>query len=100
MQLNTIGPIVVSAYIVELTAKRSTPTVKQHLAAIRVLFDWLVTGHVIAINQTWAVRGPRHVVKKGKTPALTAGEARQLLNGIEASSLIGLRDRAGWFDVL
>src|SRR5260221_7131983 len=67
VELTAIRPVVVAAYIEELTAKRSAPTVKQHLAAIRMLFDYLVTGHVVEINPAWSVRGPRHVVKKGKT---------------------------------
>ena len=46
---------------------RQKPTVKQHLAAIRMLFDWLVTGHVVMINPATSVRGPKHVVKRGKT---------------------------------
>ena len=40
------------------------------------------------------VRGPCHVVKRGKTPVLTAEEARQLLDSIDVSTTIGLRDRA------
>lgn len=83
LRLETIQPIAVAAYIEGLTESRQAPTVKQHLAAIRMLFDWLVTGHVIAVNPAWSVRGPRHVVKKGKTPVLTAAEARQLLDSIE-----------------
>lgn len=94
LRLETIQPIAVAAYIERLTHARQAPTVKQHLAAIRMLFDWLVTGHVVAVNPAWSVRGPRHVVKKGKTPVLTAAEARQLLDSIETDTLIGLRDRA------
>jgi site-specific recombinase XerD len=92
--------------IKERTASR--PTVKQHLAAIRMLFDWLVVGQVLAINPAHAVRGPKHVVKRGKTPVLTEDQARHLLASIkvvrkvalsdgseaEEPSLIGLRDRA------
>jgi hypothetical protein len=59
------------------------PTVKQHLAALGMLFDWLVTGHVLDVNPAHAVRGPKYVVKKGKTPVLTADEARDLLDSIE-----------------
>jgi site-specific recombinase XerD len=70
------------------------PTVKQHLAAIRMMFDWLVTGHVVASNPAHAVRGPKHVVKRGKTPVLSADQARQLLDSIDISTTIGLRDRA------
>lgn len=94
LELVSITPIVIATYIEELTAKRSAPTVKQHLAAVRMLFDFLVTGHVVEVNPAWSVRGPRHVVKKGKTPVLTAVEARQLLDSIETDTLIGLRDRA------
>ena len=70
------------------------PTVKQHLAAIRMLFDWLVTGHVMEVNPAHAVRGPKYVVKKGKTPVLQADEARALLDAIDTSTLVGMRDRA------
>ena len=59
-----------------------------------MLFDWLVTGHVIEVNPAHAVRGPKHVVKKGKTPVLASDNARTLLDSIDASSLIGRRDRA------
>jgi integrase/recombinase XerD len=94
IELAGITPIVIAAYIEEMTSKRSAPTVKQYLAAIRMLFDFLVTGHVVDVNPAWSVRGPRHVIKKGKTPVLTAAEARQLLDSIETDTLIGLRDRA------
>ena len=70
------------------------PTVKQHLAAIRMLFDWLVVGQVVAINPAHSVRGPKHVVKRGKTPVLTPDEARKLLDSIDVTTLVGLRDRA------
>jgi integrase/recombinase XerD len=68
--------------------------VKQHLAARRMLFDWLVVGHTLDVNPAHAVRGPKHAVKKGKTPVLNADEARLLLDSIDTTSLIGLRDRA------
>src|SRR5256885_14718491 len=65
-----------------------------HLAAIRMLFDWLVTGQVMPTNPAHAVRGPKHSVKKGKTSVLSAEEMGQLLASIDAGTLIGLRDRA------
>lgn len=70
------------------------PTVKQHLAAIRMLFDWLVTGQIVEVNPAISVRGPKYVVKRGKTPVLTADQARTLLDSIQIDSIIGLRDRA------
>ena len=79
VELGAITPLVVAAYIEDLTRRRTAPTVKLHLAAIRMLFDFLVTGQILPLNPAASVRGPKHVVKKGKTPVLTADEARQLL---------------------
>ena len=70
------------------------PSVKQHLAAIRMLFDWLVVGQILPSNPASSVRGPRYSTKKGKTPVLTADEARTLLDTIDVSTIDGLRDRA------
>ena len=94
VSLQQVSPFVVAGYIEQLTGQLSAPTVKLQLAAIRMLFDWLVTGHVVPVNPAASVRGPRHVVKKGKTPVLTAAEARQLLDSIDCSQIVGLRDRA------
>lgn len=93
-ELAQVEPIHVAAFIKELGQHRAAPTVKQHLAALRMLFDWLVTGHVLLVNPAHAVRGPKHVVKKGKTPVLTTEEARALLDSIPTGALVGLRDRA------
>lgn len=84
----------IAAYIEQLAAYRSKPTVKQHLAALRMLFDWMVTGGHLPSNPASSVRGPSHSMKRGKTPVLTAEEARRLLDSIPADSLCGLRDRA------
>jgi integrase/recombinase XerD len=94
MQLSSITPVIVAAYVEQLGKQKSVPTVKQHLAAIRMCFDWLVTGHILPINPSWSVRGPRYSVKKGKTPVLTAAEARQLIDSIDISTITGVRDRA------
>jgi integrase/recombinase XerD len=114
LSLSAIKSYHVSAYLAELTVTgketlASTPTVKQHLASLRMLFDWLITGQVIDANPAAAVRAAKHVVKKGKTPVLKADEARELLDSIPLKSgpepkvgepdnrppsLIGLRDRA------
>ena len=72
----------------------SVPTVKQHLAAIRMLGDWLVVNQVLPVNPAAAVRGPKHVVTKGATPVLSPAEARKLLESIGTGALAGLRDRA------
>ena len=130
--LRDLGPFHVAAYIEQLarrspqlrpvmrTASNGTqfgatsqtlplraPSVKQHLAAIRMLFDWLVVGQVVPHNPAASVRGPAHVTKRGKTPVLSAEDARMLLDSIplsrkvrrdglavEVADLVGLRDRA------
>jgi integrase/recombinase XerD len=94
LALADIEPIHVGAYVKHLGEKFEKPTVKQHLAAIKMLFDWLVVGQIVAINPAHAVRGPKHVVKRGKTPVLMADQARELLDSIDVSTLVGLRDRA------
>jgi integrase/recombinase XerD len=95
LDLAHVQPIHVADYIENsLMPSHAKPTVKQHLAAIRMLFDWLVTGQVIPLNPAHSVRGPRHSVKKGKTSVLSAEEMRTLLDSIDIAKLIGLRDRA------
>ena len=106
-ELSQVQPFHVAAFVHDLQDELSPPSVKQHLAAIRMLFDWLVTGHVIETNPAHSVRGPRYTVKKGKTPILTPEEVHALLESIritkkpandpEAANhpdLVGLRDRA------
>ena len=103
--LSEVKPFHVASYIESLPLAK--PTVKQHLAALRMLFDWLVAGQVMEVNPAHAVRGPKHRVKKGKTPVLNRDEARALLDSIiitrkikgpdgtdqEIPLLTGLRDR-------
>src|SRR5277367_716413 len=85
----------VSAYVEVLGRRYRAPTVKQHLAAIRMLFDWLIVGEIFAgPNPAAAVRGPKRVVKKGKTSVLDGDEAKKLLDSIDVSTVVGLRDRA------
>ena len=84
----------VAAYIEDLQSHLAAPSVKLQLAAIRMLFDWLVIGQIVPSNPASVVRGPKHVVKKGKTPVLSAIEAREVLDVIDLSNAMGLRDRA------
>ena len=90
--LTAVSPLHVAAYI--RTHPGSAPTVKQHLAALRMLGDWLVVSQVIPVNPAAAVRGPKHVVTKGATPVLSPAEARRLLAAIDTGTRAGLRDRA------
>ena len=90
--LEQINPVVIAAYIENHAG--AAPTVKQHLAAIRMLFDFLVIGQIVPMNPASSVRGPKHVVRRGKTPVLKADQARTLLDSIKTDSIVGLRDRA------
>ena len=92
--LSDIKPLHVAAWIELKTRTQAPLTVKQHLAALRHLFDWLVTGQIIPVNPAAAVRGPAHSYLKGKTPILTADEARHLLRSIPPDTVTNLRDRA------
>ena len=92
LELQAIAPLHVAAYI--RTHTGAVPTIKQHLAAIRSLCDWLVVHQVLPANPAAAVRGPKHVVTKGATPVLSPAETRALLDRIDTGSVVGLRDRA------
>ena len=94
LPLEQVCPMLVAAYVEELSTQAAPPTVQQNLAAIRTLFDFLVIGQVVPFNPAASVRGPRHVVKKGKTPVLSSQDARILLDSINTSHVVGLRDRA------
>lgn len=94
LDLARLGPVHVAAYVEELGPGYSAPTVKQHLAAIRMLFDWLVVGQVVPHNPAAPVRGPKHSTTKGKTRMPTREEAKALLASLPTDSLVGLRDRA------
>lgn len=90
--LHEVEPMLVAAYIEQ--HRGSAPSKKQALAAIRMLFDWLVIGQVLPMNPASSVRGPKHVTKRGKTSVLEADQARQLLDSLDIHSIAGLRDRA------
>lgn len=94
IELPSVSPFVVAAYIEDLQRRLAAPSVKQHLAALRMLFDHLVTGQILPNNPATSVRGPRYVVMKGLTPVLTGDEARLLLDSIGSDDLVDLRDRA------
>src|SRR5690242_6999443 len=89
-----VQPVHVGTWIEASTRELAAPTVKQRLAAIRHLFDWLVAGQVVPVNPCASVRGPAHSVRSGKTPVLDPAEACQLLDGIDVTTPAGLRDRA------
>jgi integrase/recombinase XerD len=92
VDLHHIEPLHVAAYIERHPG--SKPTVKQHLAALKMLFDWLVVGQVLPSNPAASVRPPRHLVRAGKTSVLSFEEMRRLLASIDPTSLLGARDRA------
>lgn len=92
--LAAVAPLHVATWIELQTQTLAAPSVKQRLAAIRHLFDWLVVGQVVPHNPAASVRGPSHSARSGKTPVLEPSEARQLLDSLDISTPAGLRDRA------
>jgi integrase/recombinase XerD len=109
LRLASIRPLHMSAYIEGMNM--SAPSVKQHLAALRGLFNWLVVKQVVPENPALFVKGPRFSRQIGITPILEAEQMRVLLNSIktvreiqiprkhggghqEVVDVMGLRDRA------
>jgi site-specific recombinase XerD len=90
--------------IVKLCARHKVPIipfgtgtrleVKQHMAAIRMLFSWLTEKAVLAMNPAREVKAERFSRTEGKTPAFVEGEVQRLLDAVDASTHTGLRDRA------
>jgi site-specific recombinase XerD len=93
--LDDVRPFHVSAWLDAMTARGlSAPTVKQRLAALNSLFESLLLQRTISSNPVRLVKGPSHVISKGRTPVLTGEEMVQLLEAIDPTTLIGKRDRA------
>jgi site-specific recombinase XerD len=93
--LEGITAVHVAAWVESLKRDNyEVASVKQHLAAVRMLLDYLVTGGVLRQNPAASVKGPRHSVRRGKTPVLDGNEAGKLLDSIPADTISGLRDRA------
>jgi integrase/recombinase XerD len=93
VDLAQVEPVHVAAFVEAQLKLHSRPTVKLRLAALRMLFDWMVVGQVLPVNPAHAVRGPKHSKRRGKTPVLQPDEARTLIDAIDTTSLPGLRDR-------
>src|SRR6201992_2369057 len=72
----------------------SKPTIKLKLAAVRMLYDFLVVRQITRSNPAHSVRGPKYVVKKGKTPVWSREDAKTLLEWIPKNSVSGLRHLA------
>ena len=103
LTLLSLRPLHTATWVKQLGSKLSAPSVKQHLAAVRMLFDFLVINQVVPVNPAASVKGPSYSVKCGKTPVLTEDEAKHLLASIKLTCeldgqpvphLVGLRDRA------
>jgi integrase/recombinase XerD len=102
LSLASIRPLHVAAYIE--SKPMTAPSIKQHLAALRGLFNWLVIKQVIPENPAMFVKSPRFSRQVGITPIMEAEQMRQLLDfkvpkkhggGYkEVADLKGLRDRA------
>ncbi len=80
--ITQVEPLLVAAFIEEETEAHQAQTVKQELAAIRKLYDHLVTGQIVPFNPASSVRGPSYSIDVGKTPVLSQAEARRLLESI------------------
>lgn len=90
--LSQITPRAVGGYLDRLELGPGTK--KIHLAAIRRLFDELVVRHVVVLNPAASVRSERLQNVEGKTPEIGIEPARKLIRSIDATNVVGLRDRA------
>jgi site-specific recombinase XerD len=94
LHLHTIRPLHVAAYIEGKQTIMSAPSIKQHLAGLRSLFNWLVVKQAVPSNPVLFVKGPRFSREVGVTPILEPAQMRALLDSLASDSLKSLRDRA------
>jgi site-specific recombinase XerD len=92
--LAAVEPVHVAAYVEELGRTHGKPSVALHLAAIKRLFAFLVTGGALKRSPAVEVKGPAFSRRIGATPVTSMEELRRLLDGIPVNSVVGLRDRA------
>lgn len=92
LQLTQITPGLVGRYLDSLEI--SAPSKKLQLAAIRGFFDQLTLRHVVILNPASSVKAERYEVMEGKTPEITIEQVRSLLQSIDISHVVGMRDRA------
>ena len=90
----TIRPFDVGEWIEQLQENHGPAGVKQQLAAVRMMFNWLITGQVAPVNPAAAVRGPKLIIKTCTTPVLDGAEWRKLIDSIPTETVRDLRDRA------
>jgi integrase/recombinase XerD len=75
--------------------KGSAATIKQHMAAIRMMFSWLTEKGILAINPAREVKTPKFSRTEGKTLAFSTEEVQKVLASIDTSHVVGLRDESG-----
>ena len=85
LELTTVRPFHVAAWIEDFPG--SKPTIRLKLAAVRMLYDFLVVRQITRSNPAHSVRGPKYVVKKGKTPVWSREDAKTLLDSIPKDSV-------------
>lgn len=93
LRLASIRPLHVSAYIE--TKAMTAPSIKQHLAALRGLFNWLVIKQVVPENPALFVKGPRFSRQVGITPIMEAEQMRRLLDSIQITRKIKVPKKHG-----
>jgi site-specific recombinase XerD len=94
LELSTIHPVAAAAYFQKLEQEVSVASVKQHLSALKHMFDFFVTEGVSPFNPVASVKGPKYSPKHGKTPHLTPEETRALFESVEGEGLKDARDLA------
>jgi integrase/recombinase XerD len=87
----------VKPYHFELWRKRhkgGVATQRQHLAAIRLLFDKLLENGLIEVNPAARAKVPRLKRRASHTTIFEEEEVKAFLGGIQMLSMIDLRDKA------
>jgi site-specific recombinase XerD len=64
------------------------------MSAIRMLFSWLTEKGILAMNPAREVKTEKFSRTEGKTPAFDTEQVQKVLDKIDTSNEVSLRDRA------
>jgi integrase/recombinase XerD len=92
LELENVKAYHVGAWLDQHPGSRSTQ--RQHLAAVRLLFDHLMMRGVVEYNPAARARPPRLVRESSHTPVFEEAEIAAFLDSIKPNSLKDIRDRA------
>lgn len=94
LELSDIEPVHIEAYTQQMEATHAPASIKQHMSALKKLFDFFITGQIVTFNPVDAVARPVERITRGKTDILEPTQMKHLFKSIKLNNVVDYRDRA------